>query len=331
MAKQITLHLKDNSFDTNGTVVCPSDFVIPQDKQNYWRLSLNTEGRRGNAYNDAWSCLSPYNNWTLRELSDSLNGGILTGISGVSDDTQKLFSIHPVKKDEKNQLTAFRVDTGNLMGWVNLPYGKGNSVRLNITSRFDGDVPKKEKKENRGALSKKFANGNDDYSKQYFLYYMLARACRVNALTELDVDRRGNGEKLVTILLFINLLGKAEPYGIMRSYLKLRKNDVNVKGRIDISRHIKLNYPVGGRIAYVQRKLTADIPVNHLIRHAAELVCKRYKNLLSGNKGAKVFLDQLRLATPSWQCDAVQSDAARQEANRVVTHPFHAEQYEPLR
>ena len=160
---------------------------------------------------------------------------------------------------------------------------------------------------------------------------MLARACRVNALTELDVDRRGNGEKLVTILLFINLLGKAEPYGIMRSYLKLRKNDVNVKGRIDISRHIKLNYPVGGRIAYVQRKLTADIPVNHLIRHAAELVCKRYKNLLSGNKGAKVFLDQLRLATPSWQCDAVQSDAARQEANRVVTHPFHAEQYEPLR
>ena len=331
MSKQIALHLKDNLFDANGTVVCPADFVIPQDKQNYRRISLDTEGSRGNAYNDAWSYLSPYNNWTLRELSESLNGGILTGIGGVSDDSQKLFSIHPFKKDEKSQVTAFRIDTRNLMGWVSFPDGKGNSVRLNITSRFDRDVIKQKKEEKKGASAKKSIDCDDDYSKQYFLYYMLARACRVNALTELDVDRKGNGEKLVSVLLFINLLGKAEPYGIMRSYVKLRKNDMNVKGRIDISRHIKLNYPVGGRIAYVQRKLTADIPVNHLIRHAAELICKRYKNLLAGNKRAKAFLDQLRLATPSWRSDAVQSDAARQEANRVVTHPFHAEQYEPLR
>lgn len=305
MAKTIPLHLKDNSFND----------------------AIAEQVGRGNV-NVALDVLRDYNGRILKDLLKMEALKRETQLVAVHDQKQPLFTFGAWTNGYNDQSGAYNICTGNLMGWVCLSDKKGNSVRLNITSRFDGDVPKNEEK--KGASSKKSGNGKDDYGKQYFLYYMLARVCRVNPLSAIDVNRRGGGERLVAVLLFISFLGKAEPYGVMRAYVKLRKNDLNVKGRIDVSRHIKLNYPVGGRIAYVHRKLTADIPINHLIRHAAEMICKRYSNLLAGNPAAKSFLEQLRMATPSWQSGTV-SDFARTEANRVVTHPYHAEQYEPLR
>lgn len=304
MAKTISLYLKDNSF--NDTI--PGQIG------------------KGNV-KAAFEVLGEYQNRLLEDLLNLEAFKREPQLAVVHDLDQPLFTFGPHLSGDNGQSGAYRIDTKNLMGWVSLSDKKGNAVRLNITSRFDGVVSKNEEK-NRS--SKESGNGDEDYDKQYFLYYMLARACRVNPFSVIDVNHNGDGEKLVAVLLFINLLGKAEPYGIMRAYVQLQKNDLNVKGRVDVSRHVKLNVPVCDKIAYVQRKLTADIPVNHLIRHAAELICKRYKDLLAGNSGAKSFLEQLRIATPSWQEGAI-LDYAHLKASQVVSHPYHAEQYEPLR
>ena len=280
--------------------------------------------------------LRPFSGKRLEELLDDpeLKREALTIC--VHDQKLPLFTLGRVVNDpkdednkrEKPRPVAFRIDTGNLMGWVALPNPNPSdnkktpdSIRLEISSRFDDE----------GNRNKKDAAGNRNGNRHFFLNYMLARACRVNPLSAIDIDRENKGGmELVLFLLFANYLAKAEPHGVMRAYVKLRKNDLNVKGRIDVSRHVKLNYPVCDRIAYVQRKLTADIPVNHLIRHAAEAVCKRRRGLIESNPLAKSFLEQLRMATPSWRPDSV-SDTARSEATRVVSHPYHAERYEPLR
>ena len=311
----IALSLTDNSFDKHGWWIHRKGHPLRDAGPRQIPLDPYDVA-------DAITVLDQYSGESLERLCKDDNGknGILT--FGVHNRLLPLLTIgHRVHRNVRESglfTDSFRIDTGNLMGWVTLPdkAGKRKSIRLAITSRFDeGQWKGKGKKE----------------GQCFFLNYMLARACRVNPLSAIDIDRENKGGmELVLFLLFANYLAKAEPYGVMRAYVKLRKNDLNVKGRIDVSRHVKLNYPICDRIAYVQRKLTADIPVNHLIRHAAEAVCKRRRGLIESNPLAKSFLEQLRMATPSWRSDSV-SDTARSEATRVVSHPYHAEQYEPLR
>ena len=286
MARTIVLlSLKDNTLEKNGRWIRSGDQLNPA---------------------KAEKTLSRYSGLTLKDLlSDKeLSQGNL--LLPVHDTELQLFRIGEREYEiSGNSLAGFRIDTGNLMGWVTLPGDP--PVRMEITSRFD--------------------NG----PKQYFLDYMLSRACRVDPLATIGTDNSAGGIKLVPILLFVNLMRKAEPYGLMRSYVNVRKNDFNVKGRIDVSRHIKLNFPVGGRIAYTRRYLTADIPINHLIRHVAEMISMRYKGLVEGCGSAKSFLGQLRNATPSWSRDNRVPDIMRNGVDKVVSHPYHAEHYEPMR
>ena len=53
--------------------------------------------------------------------------------------------------------------------------------------------------------------------------------------------------------------------GIFKKYVRNRYNDGNVKGTIDIARHIELNTPFTGNVAYSQREFSYD---NNLMVHA---------------------------------------------------------------
>ncbi len=367
--EQTVLRLTDNSFDDNGWWVFPEGYppdarilkavwIDSGGNSHRWEstngtpLDIKTIRKRAAFYPDGiqrkeesgfksankivskvLQVVRQYSGKRLEELLGNPELKRETLTIGVHDQKLTLFTIGRIvndPKDEDNRKeskpVAFRIDTGNLMGWVALPNPiqsdnrkQSPSIRIEITSRFDGETKRYD------------ATSGKSEDRHFFLSYILARACRVNPLSAIDIDRENEGGMdLILFLLFANYLAKAEPYGVMRAYVKLRKNDLNIKGRIDVSRHVKLNYPVCDRIAYVQRKLTTDIPVNHLIRHAAEAICKRRRGLIESNPLAKSFLEQLRMATPLWRPDSV-SDTARTEATRVVIHPYHAEQYEPMR
>jgi len=134
--------------------------------------------------------------------------------------------------------------TGNIMGFV----GKGNT-QLRITSRF--------------AQSDK----ND-----YFLHYMLQKVLSINLF---DFEQKeGYKDKFYDFLLcfFPYYLQKALNQGLYKEYHRNEYNDSNVRGAIDVKRHIKLNIPFAGKVAYTMREYVYDNPVMQLIRHTIEYI-----------------------------------------------------------
>ena len=58
------------------------------------------------------------------------------------------------------------------------------------------------------------------------------------------------------IYLFPNLLNKAISQGVYKKYVTRRYNDANVRGVIDINRHIRYNEPFNGRVSYTTREFS---------------------------------------------------------------------------
>jgi len=131
--------------------------------------------------------------------------------------------------------------TGNIMGFV----GK-NNTQLTIKSRFD-------KGEN-----------------NYFLHYMLQKVMSINIL-DLPTNISDKDDFYDFLLYFFPLyLRKALKQGLYKEYHRNEYNDSNVRGVIDVKRHIKLNIPFIGKIAYTMREYVYDNPVMQLIRHTIE-------------------------------------------------------------
>lgn len=74
------------------------------------------------------------------------------------------------------------------------------------------------------------------------------------------------------VFLFPYYLKKAMRKGLFKTYVRNLYNDSNVKGLIDISRHIKLNTPFLGKIAYSKKEYSYDNYVTELIRHTVEYI-----------------------------------------------------------
>lgn len=58
--------------------------------------------------------------------------------------------------------------------------------------------------------------------------------------------------------MFPYYLKTAMRKGLFKRYIRHRYNDGNVKGSIDIARHIEKNTPFNGSVAYSQRKFSYD-------------------------------------------------------------------------
>ena len=136
--------------------------------------------------------------------------------------------------------------TGNIMGFIGY-----NDERLAIHSRFGGD--------------------ND-----FFFQYLLERVFDFPNIVDLETNANQD-DKLFNYLLFLfpYYLKAAMRKGIFKQYVWHRYNDSNVKGTIDIKRHIKQNTPFVGKISYNQREFSYDNYLTELIRHTIEYIKRK--------------------------------------------------------
>lgn len=137
--------------------------------------------------------------------------------------------------------------TGNVMGFL----GCGDE-RLIIESRFCRD------------------------KEDYFFQYLLNRVLEFPNIVDLYVDADQNN-RIFSFLLFLfpYYLKAAMRKGLFKNYIRHRYNDVNVKGTIDIARHVTNNTPFIGKIAYSQREFSYDNYLVELIRHTIEYIKRK--------------------------------------------------------
>ncbi|MGE5614633.1 MAG: 5-methylcytosine restriction system specificity protein McrC [Bacillota bacterium] len=137
--------------------------------------------------------------------------------------------------------------SGNIMGFL----GYGNE-RLVIESRF--------------------STGECDY----FFQYLLERVLNFPNILDLDTDTNQDNLMLNLLLfLFPHYLREAMRKGPFKTYIKNQYNDGNVKGTIDIARHVRKNTPFIGNVAYNQREFSYDNYLIHLIRHTIEFIKRK--------------------------------------------------------
>jgi 5-methylcytosine-specific restriction endonuclease McrBC regulatory subunit McrC len=133
------------------------------------------------------------------------------------------------------------LETCNIMGFV----GR-NETQLTISSRFAQ---------------------NDKHD--YFLHYMLQKVFSINLF---KFDQTPNKENIWDFLLYLfpYFLKRTYSQGLYKAYTREDYNDANVKGAIDVKRHIRINIPFAGKIAYTTREHSYDNAVTQLIRHTIE-------------------------------------------------------------
>ncbi len=137
--------------------------------------------------------------------------------------------------------------SGNVMGFL----GCGDE-RLIIESRFCGD------------------------KEDYFFQYLLNRVLEFPNIVDLNADADQNN-RLFNFLLFLfpYYLKTAMRKGLFKNYIRHRYNDGNVKGTIDVARHVTKNTPFIGKIAYSQREFSYDNYLMELIRHTIEYIKRK--------------------------------------------------------
>lgn len=121
-------------------------------------------------------------------------------------------------------------------------------------------------------IGSRFSKGNNDH----FLRYMLSRVLELPNIVDFDTNADNDG-KLFNILVFLfpRYFKAAMRKGLFKTYIRNRYNDENVKGTIDISRHISKNTPFVGKIAYSQREYSYDNSLMELVRHTVEHIRKK--------------------------------------------------------
>ena len=192
-----------------------------------------------------------------------------------------------------------KIATGNIMGFI----GCG-STKISISSRF--------------------AQDKDDY----FLHYMLRKVFAVNLF---DLQFNSDEESIFDLLIYLfpAFLKRAMQHGMYREYQTREYNDANVKGRIDISRHIRRNIPFAGSIAYTTREYAQDNHLTQLIRHTIEYISRhRYSgNILQNDEDTSDAVKAICQATGSYNRNERQR--VINQNLRPISHPFYGE-YRPL-
>lgn len=116
---------------------------------------------------------------------------------------------------------------------------------------------------------------------------------------ESDADQNN---RLFNFLLFLfpYYLKTAMRKGLFKKYVRNRYNDGNVKGTIDIARHIEQNTPFTGNVAYSQREFSYDNNLMEFMRHTIEFI----KGKPYGNNLLIRVKDEVKLvieATPRYE------------------------------
>lgn len=199
-----------------------------------------------------------------------------------------------IELDEVNN----KIYSNNIMGFIGY-----NDTKIKITSRFA-------------------SNEND-----YFLHYMLQKVLCLNIF---DLQHSTNKDDSFDFLIymFLDLFQKAIRQGIFKSYQNREYNNANVRGVIDINRHIKNNIPFNGKIAYNTREYSYDNNITQLIRHTIEYINTKSRGILNINEDIKSGVFQIIEATKRYDKNKRQSIINKNL--KKLNHPYFYE-YEPLR
>lgn len=137
-------------------------------------------------------------------------------------------------------------------------------------------------------ISSRFANGEEDFLFQYLLEKVLDFPNIIDLKTNVSQDN-----KVFNMMLFLfpYFLKKATRKGLLKTYIRNEYNNENVRGTIDVARHVKKNTPFTGNIAYSQREYAYDNDLMELIRHTIEFIkSKSFGNVLLGRVKDEVKL-----------------------------------------
>lgn len=146
-------------------------------------------------------------------------------------------------------------------------------------------------------IESRFSSKEEDY----FFEYLLDRVLDFSNIVNLESDADQNN-RLFNFLLFLfpYYLKTAMRKGLFKKYVRNRYNNGNVKGSIDIARHIELNTPFTGNVAYSQREFSYDNTLMELVRHTIEFI----KRKPYGGHLLTRVKDEVKLvveATPSYE------------------------------
>ena len=192
-----------------------------------------------------------------------------------------------------------RISTGNVMGFI----GVGN-LQIKIKSRFD--------------------TGRDDF----LLHYMLQKVLSFNLF---DLSHNNEQEDVFDFIMFMfpYFLKAAMRQGVYREYQNFRHNDANLKGTIDVGRHIARNIPFVGNIAYSTREYSHDNNMTELIRHTIEFMkTKKYgQAVLNIDRETIENVNAIVEHTPLYNKSDRNSVISKNL--RLKTHPYYTE-YRPL-
>lgn len=121
-------------------------------------------------------------------------------------------------------------------------------------------------------IESRFCRAEEDYFFQYLLDKVLGFPNIVDLKTDANQDNR-----LFNFLLFLfpYYLKVAMRKGLFKKYICCKYNDGNVKGTIDIARHVRRNTPFTGNVAYSQREFSYDNSLTELVRHTIEFIKRK--------------------------------------------------------
>lgn len=198
-----------------------------------------------------------------------------------------------------NDSDKVRITTGNVMGFIGI-----DNLQIKIQSRFDV--------------------GRDDY----FLHYMLQKVLSFNLF---DLNHNNEQEDVFDfiMLMFPYFLKSALRQGLYREYKNFNHNDSNIKGTIDIGKHIAKNVPFVGNIAYLTREYSYDNNLTELIRHTIEFMkTKMYgQSVLNVDRetieNVKTIVEHTHLYNKNDRNSVINKNL------RVKSHPYYTE-YRPL-
>ena len=213
-------------------------------------------------------------------------------------DKQYLFSLQAQWKEQK--CIKLQLETGNMVGFIGM-----NGKSISIHSRFS-------------------KNAKEDF----FLHYMLSKVLCINIF---NLPHGTANEQIFDFLLYLfpRLLNEALLQGIYKEYQRNEYNDANVRGVININRHLKTNFPFNGRIAYRTREFSHDNNITELIRHTIEYIGKTKfgKTLLEKDEETRKNVAQIISATSRY---------SKQEREKIIksnlkaiSHPYYS-RYTPL-
>lgn len=284
MANKI-IHLWDNSWHVSSPNEVIKDLFgrEPQDLK-YCNSTTNINAEDLRALSSS----------TIGEMMADEECEVLVWPNSFNEGYDELKSQYIFRITEKDGKTIDSVTTNNVVGFI----GKGNTD-IRIHSRF--------------------ASSNDN---DFFLYYMLEKVMAINTFS---LSSSGKEPEVFDFLLlfFPRLLKEAMSQGIYKKYVYHEYNDANIRGVVDVNRHIRLNIPANGKIAYRTREFSYDNPVTQLIRHTIEFIRRKQfgKAVLHNDPDTEGYVQQIIQATPTFQPQ--QRQAIINENLRPVAHPYY--------